>query len=160
LVEETAMRSGEAKRLLWTEIDTVANTIRLNNPEKGSNPRMWQVSSTLIGMLNALPKTCERVFGAGPAGTMKSTYWKSRKCLAAKLKNPRLLKITFHTFRHWKATMLYHEKPDTLYVRDFLGHKELRNTERYITIARTIFGPGSNDKFIIKVAKDAPKLLS
>jgi hypothetical protein len=51
--------------------------------------------------------------------------------------------------------MFYHEKPGTLYIKDFLGHKESRNTERYITIAPTIFGPGTNDKFIIKVAANA-----
>ncbi len=90
---------------------------------------------------------------------MKSTFWKTRKQLAFKLQNPRLLKISFHTFRHWKAIMLYHEKPDTLYVRDFLGHKELRNTERYINIARTIFGPGSSDKFIIKVVSNAQEAI-
>ena len=38
LLKETAMRSGEAKRLLWTDIDTEKNIIILNNPEKGSNP--------------------------------------------------------------------------------------------------------------------------
>jgi len=38
------------------------------------------------------------------------------------------------------------------YVRDFLGHKELRNTEIYINIERTIFEP-SSDEFTVKVAE-------
>lgn len=48
--------------------------------------------------------------------------------------------------------MLYHQTKDPYYVRDFLGHKELRNTETYINIERTIFEPGS-DEFTVKVAE-------
>lgn len=35
--------------------------------------------------------------------------------------------------------MLYHKARDPYYVKDFLGHKELRNTEIYINTERTIF---------------------
>ena len=38
LLKETAMRSGEAKRLLWTDIDLERHTITLNQPEKNSCP--------------------------------------------------------------------------------------------------------------------------
>ena len=47
--------------------------------------------------------------------------------------------------------MLYHKTRDPYYVKDFLGHKELRNTEIYINIERTIFGP-TNDEFTVKIA--------
>ena len=36
LIKETAMRSGEAKRLKWTDIDFQRRIITLNEPEKGS----------------------------------------------------------------------------------------------------------------------------
>jgi len=39
-----------------------------------------------------------------------------------------------------------------MYVKQFLGHKELRNTEIYITLERTLFESGS-DEFIVKVAQ-------
>jgi hypothetical protein len=42
LLKETDMRPGEEKRLLWTDIDIEKNIITLNNPEKGSNHRMWK----------------------------------------------------------------------------------------------------------------------
>ena len=48
------MRSGEAKRLQWIDLDREKRIVTLNEPEKGSNPRMWKVSTTLIEMLNAL----------------------------------------------------------------------------------------------------------
>jgi integrase len=44
--------------------------------------------------------------------------------------NPRLLKITFHTFRHWKAAIEYHKTKDILHVMKILGHKNIKNTLR------------------------------
>ena len=35
-LKETAMRAGEAKRLMWININLEENMITLNNPEKGS----------------------------------------------------------------------------------------------------------------------------
>jgi len=45
-----------------------------------------------------------------------------------KLQNPRILKITFHTLRHWKDTMEYNRTKDILYVKQVLGHKRIENT--------------------------------
>jgi len=152
LLKETAMRSGEAKRLEWINIDMDKSIITLNAPEKGSNPRMWKVSAKLIAMLYNLPKDSPKVFGNGPINSMKTTFLKTTKRLAAKLQNPRLLKISFHTFRHWKATMEYHKTKDPYYVKQFLGHKSLRNTEIYITIERTLF-ESTSDEFTVRVVE-------
>ena len=157
LLKETAMRSGEAKRILWTNIDSQRNIITLNDPEKGSNPRAWKVSSELIGMLKALPNKSLRIFGDGPINSFKTTFYRARKRLAAKLQNPRLVRISFHTFRHWKATMLYHQTKDPYYVKQFLGHKCLSNTEIYITIERTVFEP-SSDEYTVKVTKEPEEI--
>ncbi len=150
VLKETAMRSGEAKRLQWIDIDREKRIITLNEPEKGSNPRMWKVSQTLTEMLNALPKTCEQVF-PGSLKSMKGTFLDTRKRLAETLQNPRLLRISFHTFRHWKATMLYHQTKDPYYVQHFLGHRKLESTEIYINIEHTLFEAGANDEFTVKV---------
>jgi len=151
LLKETAMRAGEAVRLEWTDVDFERRIITLNKPEKRSNPRMWRVSNELIAMLKNLPKTNQKVFGDATYNTFKQTLQRTRKRLAYTLQNPRLEKITLHTFRHWKATMLYHQTKDPYYVKQFLGHKTLKNTEIYITVERTIFGEYS-DEFTVKVA--------
>jgi integrase len=152
LLKETAMRAGEAKRLLWTDIDFEKRLITLNLPEKGGNPRIWKVSPKLTAMLNALPKQSLKVFGDGPINSLKTTFLKARKRLAAKLQNPRLLKISFHTFRHWKATMIYHKTKDPMYVKEFLGHKKLDTTLLYIQIEQALYSE-TNDDFIVKVAR-------
>jgi len=55
---------------------------------------------------------------------------------AQKLKNPRLLRIKFHTLRHWKATMLYHQTQDILYVKEKLGHRQLNSTLIYTHLVK------------------------
>lgn len=155
LLKETAIRSGEAKRLQWINLDIERRIVTLNDPEKNSNARMWKVSQKLVGMLEALPHNSQRIFGDGPINGLKSTFTRTRRRIADKLQNPRIASISLHTFRHWKATMLYHQTRDPYYVKSFLGHKSLRSTEIYINIEKTLFEPGS-DEFTVK-ATDKPE---
>jgi integrase len=148
LLKETGMRAGEAVRLEWVDIDFERRLVTLNRPEKGSNPRIWRVSGELMAMLGALPRRGERVFAT--YSNLKNVFLKTKRRLAHKLQNPRLLRITFHTFRHWRATMLYHQTKDPYYVKQFLGHKSLKSTEIYITVERTLFGEYS-DEFTVRV---------
>lgn len=159
LLKETAMRSGEAKRLQWIGLDREKRIVTLNEPEKGSNPRMWKVSTTLIEMLNALPKTGDQVFPGSLKG-MKGTFIDTRRRLAQTLQNPRLLRISFHTFRHWKATTLYHQTKDPYYVQHFLGHKKLESTEIYINIEHTLLEAGANDEFTVRVSENPEEIKS
>jgi integrase len=130
LLKETGMRCGEACELLkWTDIDLEQRSVRIT-PEKNSNPRILPLSLKLINMLNSLPKTTITVFGVN-ADLMRRNFTKQRKRITAKLKNSRLTQITFHTFRHWKATMEYHKTRDILHVKEVLGHKSLNSTMLY-----------------------------
>ena len=62
-----------------------------------------------------------------------------RNRLAEKIQNQRLKRISFHTFRHWKATVLIHLGYCLTYVQYMLGHKSLSSTLRYIHIAEAHF---------------------
>ena len=155
-LEETAMRSGEAKRLHWTDIDSEKHLLRLDEPEKGSDPRIWKVTAKLIAMLNNLPRKAESL-GQRPPEHFESDLHQCQKEPRNQTAEPKLLGITFHTFRHWKATMLYHQTRDPYYVKDFLGHKSLSSTEIYINIERTMFEP-TGDEFTVKVAKKAEEI--
>ncbi|MEM3706021.1 MAG: tyrosine-type recombinase/integrase [Candidatus Bathyarchaeia archaeon] len=151
LLKETAMRAGEAKRLKWTDIDFQRRIIILNTPEKGSLPRIFNnLSGKLLGMLNALPRKSQYVFGDCTLNSLKAIFYRARRRLAFKLQNPRLLNITFHTLRHWRATMEYHYTKDILHVKEFLGHKEIDNTLIYIQLDKNLFNNLPNDQFIIK----------
>ena len=68
--------------------------------------------------------------------------------------HPRLKKIMLKTFRTWKATMLYHETKDPWYVMEFLGHRSLQHTRKYVLLERAIFH-STDDNFVCKVASTA-----
>ena len=100
------MRSGEATKLKWIDIDEERRIITLNAPEKTWQPQMWKVSAKLNNMLNALPKKIELVFGNPNTRVMRSVFCGMRKGVAEKLQNPCLVRISFQTFRHWKTTSI------------------------------------------------------
>ncbi|MGD6852424.1 MAG: tyrosine-type recombinase/integrase [Candidatus Bathyarchaeia archaeon] len=129
LLKETGVRCGEACQLKWKDVDIVNGCI-IVTPEKGSNSRKLKISNKLIAMLNELPKTSIAVFATNTDALRKS-FQHQRKLIAYKLKNPRLQQISFHTFRHWKATMEYHKTRDILHVMQLLGHRSIRNTLVY-----------------------------
>jgi len=152
MAKETAARIGEIVRTRWTDVDFKNKTISISDPEKGSKAGIYRVSDELMSMISSLPKTSDRLF---PTSTkpMVTRLCRKRRQLANTYNNPRLTKISFHVLRHWKATMLYHETHDILYVKEFLRHRNIENTMIYITLERQIFQIGDNRGFHVKVAK-------
>jgi len=129
LLKESGMRCGEACQLKWTDVDLVGYSVRVT-PEKGGNPRNLKISNKLVEMLNEMPKETINAFTYNTNAWIRN-FARQRKKIAFKLKNSRLQQITFHTFRHWKATMEYHKTKDILHVKEILGHKSLNNTMLY-----------------------------
>jgi len=153
IAKETAMRIGEIVRLRWIDVNPKNNLIVINNPEKGSKAGIYKVSNELMSMIMSLPKTSERIFPTS-VKPLVSRFCQTRKRLARKYNNPRLLRITFHTLRHWKATTEYHKTKDILHVKELLRHRNIENTMIYITLEKQLFKSQSNENFHVKVAKN------
>ena len=130
ILKETGMRTGEALRLTWKDLDLEKSSITVNNPEKGSLPRRLQISQTLKSMLNTLPRQKDRIF-ISTMDSIESNFRRQKNTLSHKLSNPRLKDISFHTFRHFYATMLYAKTLNILKVQQALGHKNINNTQIY-----------------------------
>jgi integrase len=81
-------------------------------------------------MLKAMPQKADRAFN-GSVHCTRTNFTIQRKRIAERTKNPRFLRISFHTFRHWKATMEYHKTKDILRVKQMLGHKSINGTLLY-----------------------------
>ena len=129
-LKETYADPGEALKLEWKDVSE--NVITINGPVKGHSPRQLKVSSKLIAMLNALPKTSKRIFPSKYDDMLKGFLY-VRKRAAQNLQNPRLLEISFRTFRHWGGTMIAHyTHGNVLTVQKLLGHKRIQNTMKYI----------------------------
>jgi len=104
-------------------------------------------------MLNHLPKGEDRLFNYSSKASLRRTFEKQRERIAHKLNNPRINRISFHTLRHWKATMEYHRTKDILHVMQLLGHKNIRNTLKYTQLVNF-----QDDNYVCKVTRDPEKI--
>ncbi|KON32604.1 MAG: hypothetical protein AC479_07210 [miscellaneous Crenarchaeota group-6 archaeon AD8-1] len=105
-------------------------------------------------MLNQIPKSENRIFAHYKnLNSLRRTYERQRKKTAHKLGNPRLLRITFHTLRHWKATHEYHKTKDILYVMKILGHKNIKNTLLYTQLI-----DDKKEDYICKIAQNTKEI--
>lgn len=147
LLKETGMRAREAWQLKWTDIDVENQTVRIT-PEKQSKPRLLRLTSKALEMLNRIPKNNQQIFGAWKLKNMRRTYERQRNKLAEKLCSPRIRQITFHTLRHWKATMEYHKTKDILHVMQLLGYRNIKNTIVYTQLIQA-----KDEDFVCKTAK-------
>jgi integrase len=110
-------------------------------------------------MLLALPKKNQYIFSssgqrdrfADELEHFAINFVQARTRASNKLQNPRIKLISLRTFRHWKATMLYHRTKDILFVKESLGHVNIQNTLRYIHLANAI--ATIQDEYVCKAAK-------
>jgi hypothetical protein len=54
-----------------------------------------------------------------------------------------------NSLRHWKATILYHKTRDIFYVKDFLRHRDIRNTLVYTQLVTF-----EDDEYLCKAASN------
>ena len=127
---ETAMRCGEASSLRREDFDFELHTVRVL-PEKNSWPRELRISERLCSMLRTL-QAKEKPLPSPEAA--RHYLDNTRRTLAETQNNPRFHQIHLHTFRHFRATSLYAQTKDLLYVQKILGHKSIQNTLRYIQL--------------------------
>jgi integrase len=148
ILKETGARIGEIiPSLKWIDIDLERKTIHIT-AEKGSNDRILPISTKLIAMLNNIPRINEQVFQTSKHN-IRRTYNALRKRAIKKLGNPRLQKISFHTFRHWKGTTEYHKTKDIIHVKNVLGHRSIESTMVYINIESALY-LATSDEFTCK----------
>ena len=152
LLKETGARCGELWRLQWIDLDTEAGTVNIR-PEKGSHSRQVKLSPRLLAKLNALSKPGPHLFGKSLLESMRTNLQYSRKRLAEKLQNPRILRIHFHSFRHWKATSTYHRTKDLLFTQKVLGHRDIKSTLVYTHLVNW----ENPDDYHCKTAKTIPE---
>jgi len=161
LLKETGIRADESTHVHWDDIDFEAGTINIT-PSKDGNPRKLPLSNTLISRLQYIrgrnqTKDPRRVF-AKSTDSRRRVYNVQRKKLAEEYQNTRLNRITFHTFRHWKGTMMVHLGNSLRYVQYVLGHKSLNSTMRYIHLAEAHYNEGAK-RYTVKEVREVEEAI-
>jgi len=149
-LKESACRPIEAWRLTPEDFDLNQQVCYINKPAKGSNPRVFKMSDKLTAMVTRLIRNAprgERIW-RGLLRTITRNFQRKRNILSDRLCNPNIKRISFRTFRHWKATNEYHKTKDILHVKRMLGHRRIENTLVYTHLIHF----EEEDAFIVKVA--------
>ncbi|MCK4826392.1 tyrosine-type recombinase/integrase [bacterium] len=154
-LKETGCDPTELWRIKWIDIDKANMRVSINHPVKGHNARRLPITEKWVGMLERLRKKSEWVFGKAMYHTYYSNFARQRRRIADRLNNPRILKVTFTSIRHWKATTEYYRTHDIQHVKHMLGHKHLLSTEVYVHLAEELFSDPKDAKFTTRAAANA-----
>lgn len=86
---------------------------------------------------------------------LSEAYRKLRNDLAEKLQDPTIRTIRLYDFRHFKASIEYDKTKDLLYVKQLLGHKDLRTTLRYTQLLNI----QENDEWTCKATRNTEEAM-
>jgi len=161
LSKDLGTRPIELTWLQIKDIDLTKGIINITSA-KHCNGRALKMKTNTLEMLKEyiIKKHLnqnDRIFPT-TSENISTSYRKLRNALAKKLQNPTLQQIRLYDFRHYFATMLYYKTKDILYVKQQLGHKDLRQTLRYTQLIAF----NEEDEWTCKTAnnvKDATQLI-
>ncbi len=131
-LKETGARYGELVKAKREDISAENLTFAINYPEKKSNARAVKISTKLLLMLNQLPNNTKTLFDYKNKECVRKAFQRARTRIAKNIANENILKIHFHTFRHWRAVKELKKTNNIWAVARLLGHKSLNNTQKYL----------------------------
>lgn len=134
------LRVSEVVNLKLTDIDSKRMTLFIQQ-SKGKKDRYVNLSPVLLDILRAYMKKQEQkpinyLFEGQIPGEPYSTRSAQQIFTDAKIKAGISKNISFHGLRHSFATHLLEKGVDIKYIKDILGHFDIKTTERYVHVAR------------------------
>lgn len=134
------MRVSEVVALKLADIDSDRMQIKIVD-SKGKKDRYVALSPVLLDVLRSYLKTSNSkplkyLFEAEKRGTAYSSRSAQKVFQRAKLKAGIRKEVSFHSLRHSFATHLLEKGTDIRYIKDILGHFDIKTTERYTHVAR------------------------
>ena len=151
MMKDLATRPIELTWLKVRDFDLETGVVNITTAKHGAGRTLKLKTETLAMLKRHISENKlglnDRLFVMKPK-SMGEHYRVLRNKLADKLGDPTFRTIRLYDFRHFTATMTYHRTKDILYVKSFLGHRDLRSTLRYIQLVDF-----SKDEYSVKVAK-------
>ena len=134
------LRVSEVVQLKLKDIDSQRMQIKIVNG-KGKKDRYVNLSPVLLDILRAYLKGCERkpavyIFEshlpdeAYSARSAQKIFQRAREQAGIRKD------VTFHSLRHSFATHLLERGIDIRYIKDILGHFDIKTTERYTHVSK------------------------
>jgi len=142
------LRVSEVVHLKLADIDSKRMTLFIQQA-KGKKDRYVNLSPVLLDILRSYLKKQEQkpktyLFEGQIHGEPYSIRSAQQLFIDAKNKAGIAKNISFHGLRHSFATHLLEKGVDIKYIKDILGHFDIKTTERYVHVARkTLVNIGS-----------------
>lgn len=136
------LRVSEVVRLQLKHIDSGRMQLFIEK-SKGKKDRYVMLSPVLLDILRnyiktAQPRPVKYLFEGQEPGQPYTSRSAQRIFQMAKEKAGITKELGFHTLRHSFATHLLEKGTDVKYIKDLLGHFDIRTTERYLHVKKDI----------------------
>jgi len=134
------LRVSEIVQLKLRDIDSSRMQIFIERA-KGKKDRYVNLSPVLLDVLrsyvkNCMPKPKVYLFESSTTGTAFPVRTVQQIFANAKRRAGIKKQIGFHSLRHSFATHLLEKGTDIKYIKDLLGHFDIRTTERYLHVTK------------------------
>lgn len=158
VLRDSGMRPVELGNLKVKDFDLESGDIYPTTAKHGSG-RILRIKKETLAML----KRYISEHNLTPMDTLwnnkrvKQNWSRLKTSVAQKLGEPQLLQIRLYDLRHFAGSMTYYKTKDIIYTMRFLGHKNIKNTLRYVHLIDF-----NKDDYHVSVAKtvdDACKLI-
>lgn len=136
----SGLRVSEVARLMLADIDAERMQIHVRHA-KGKKDRYVNLSPVLLDILRQyikqeVPPPKEYLFESSQTGKAYPTRTIQQIFSNAKNKAGILKEVGIHSLRHSFATHLLDKGTDIRYIKDLLGHFDIRTTERYLHVSK------------------------
>ncbi len=133
--KDTGLRPIELTSLTLKQIDLNKGVIYPETAKHGT-PRAVKIKKSTLNMFNNYIEykninINDKIFGKWDSKRYGASFRHCRNVTAKKLAKPILKTIRLYDLRHYFATMLYRQTKDILYVKQQLGHNNIKNTLIY-----------------------------
>ena len=147
IVGETGLRKSEGLRMKWADVDSEKKMLTVPTSKTGE-PRYIPLSDYAIGWLSSLHYYSESswVFtlsNGKPLKDPRDAFAKGKKLAGLDWVRG------FHDLRHFRATQWLTHGVDIYTVKDYLGHKRIETTQRYLHFVKT------HAEHVVRVAQKA-----
>jgi integrase len=123
VLEQTAMRAGEAAKLVWGDVDVAESKFRLpRRSTKSKRPRWVQVPEWLMDRIASTCPLEDRI--AARRVFPRFSVDGAEKAMASACKAAEIPRFTPHDLRHRRATRWHHEGVPTKALAERVGHAD------------------------------------
>ncbi len=149
IIRDVGLRPVELGLLRVKDIDLETGQVYPTTAKHGSG-RVLKIKHSTLAMLKKY--TAEASLNPMDAlwnsKRVKQNWSRLKKSVSKKLGEPQLNQIRLYDLRHYAGSMVYFRTKDIIYTMRFLGHKNIKNTLRYVHVIEF-----DKEQFVCKIAK-------